>query len=154
MKPLALLVLALFSLNTYAQKVVYEENLVTVDGQPYCKLTKTNCKLGLCDYHVATLDGAEVIFIKAMSYDDRDKVSSSSPNGRVIYFDWTFLGSGGKAETDQTSAKNLVKAMVDARLLKDGLLDTTGERNFIAINGTRHTRRQEQLGLPVIIIQR
>ncbi|MBK7753773.1 MAG: hypothetical protein IPI41_14545 [Flavobacteriales bacterium] len=154
MRYVLLLLAVALTLNIHAQKVAYEDDLVTVDGQPYCKLAKTNCKLGLCDYHVATLDGAEIIFIKAMDYNDRDKVSSSNPNDRVLYFDWTFLGSGGKAETDQVSAKNLAKAMVDARLLKDGALDTTGERNFIAINGTRHTNRQEQLGLPVIIIQR
>ena len=154
MRTLALLLSLAFTIAASAQKVALEEDLVTVDSQPYCKMVKTNCKLGWCDYHISTLDGTEIIFIKVMSYDDKDKVSASNPTGRVPYFDWTFLASAGKAETDQSNAKQLAKAMVDARLLKAGALDPIGERNFIAIHGTRHTRRQEQLGLPVIIIER
>jgi len=142
------------ALSLSAQKVAIDDEVATVDGTPYCRIQKTNCKLGACDLRIATLDGTEIIFIKLTSYNDPATRSAASPEGRVVFYDWTFLSTGAKAETDFINQKNAVKAMVDARLLKDGAIDETGERNFIAINGKRHSQRQEQLGLPVIIIQR
>ena len=154
MRFLLTLLLINIALLAHSQKVKVDDGLVTMDGQAYCKMEKTNCKLGYCDFRVTTLDGKEIIFIKIRSYVDHERAGAYSTTGNVVYFDWTFLGSGNKAETDQSSEKNLAKAMVDARLLKDGALVAEGERNFILINGMRHTERQKQLGLPVIIIQR
>lgn len=144
----------LITLATLAQKVKVKDDVATVDGKPYCKLEGINCKLGYCDYRISTLTGAEVALVKIRNYVDRDQVSSYSPTGRVVYYDWTFLASHAKAETDQGNVKSLVRAMLAANLLKDGALDPEGVRNFVAINGMRHSKRQSQLGGTTIIIQK
>lgn len=139
--------------NVTAQKVDVDDGIVTVDGTPYCKLVKKDCKLGLCDFSVQTLDGAEVAFIKWREYNDKDKRQQANPNGRVLFYDWAFLGSGAKCETDQISQKNVARILVDGPLFKDGALNADGEKKILLVNGTRHSERLKVLNATIIIIQ-
>ncbi|MBK7554001.1 MAG: hypothetical protein IPI55_05255 [Flavobacteriales bacterium] len=149
-----LLLVVLFSFaSVRAQKVDVDDGIVAVDGTPYCKLVKKDCKLGLCDFSVQTLDGTEIAFIKWREYNDKDKQMQSNPNGRVLFYDWTFLGTGAKCETDQISAKNVAKILVDGPLMKDGVLNPDGEKKIVLVNGMRHSERMKVLNATIIIIQ-
>ncbi|MEO8068669.1 MAG: hypothetical protein ABI599_13320 [Flavobacteriales bacterium] len=136
-----------------AQKVDVDDGIVSVDGTPYCKLVKKDCKLGLCDFSVQALDGTEVAFLKWREYNDKDKRQQSNPNGRVLFYDWAFLTSGAKCETDQISQKNVAKILVDGPLFKNGALNADGEKKIVLVNGTRHSERMQVLNATIIIIQ-
>lgn len=145
MRYLLLPVLLLASAIVHAQKVDVDDGVVTVDGISYCKLVKKECKLGLCDFSVQSLDGTEVAFIKWMDYHDEDRRQQANPEGRILFYDWTFLGSGAKCETDQMSQKNLAKILVDGPLFKDGALNPDGEKKIVLVNGLRHSERMKVL---------
>ena len=153
MRYLLLTVLLFVFASVHAQKVDVDEGIVTVDGTAYCKLVKKDCKLGLCDFSVQTLEGTEVAFIKWREYEDKDKRQQSNPNGRILFYDWTFLGSGAKCETDQVSQKNVAKILVDGPLFKDGAVNADGERKIVLVHGTRHSDRMKVLNATIIIIQ-
>ncbi|MFZ1687300.1 MAG: hypothetical protein WAU70_07760 [Flavobacteriales bacterium] len=146
---------AFFSMSTllHAQKVDVDDGIVTVDGTPYCKLVKKDCKLGLCDFSVQGPDGTEVAFLKWREYNDKDRRQQSNPNGRILFYDWTFLGTGAKCETDQISQKNVAKILVDGPLFKDGALSADGEKKIVLVNGMRHSERMKVLNATIIIIQ-
>ena len=153
MRSLLLTLLFFMFVSVHAQKVDVDDGIVTVDGTPYCKLEKKDCKLGLCDFSVQTLEGTEVAFIKWREYNDKDKRQQSNPNGRILFYDWTFLGSGAKCETDQVSQKNVAKILVDGPLFKDSVLNADGEKKIILVHGMRHSDRMKVLNATIIIIQ-
>lgn len=145
MRHLVLLLLLVVPIAMQAQKVDVDDGVVTVDGISYCKLVKKDCKFGFCDYSVQTLEGTEVAYIKWREYTDEHKQQQSNPNGRVVYFDWTFLGSSAKCETDQGSQKGLAKILVDGPLFKDGALNPDGEKKIVLVHGMRHSDRMKVL---------
>ena len=146
------LVLAL-PIGLQAQKIDVDDGILTVDGVPYCRLEKIKTGL-VADYRVLSLDSTALIFLKRRAYNDPSHVNQTNTKGEVAYFEWTFLASGAKAETDQLGQKAIAKKLHAAGLIKNGALDAEAERNFISIEGQPHSKRQEQLGQPVIILSR
>ncbi len=136
-----------------AQKVDVDDGIVTVDAKPYCRLEKIKTGL-VADYRVLSLDSTALIFLKRRAYNDPSHVNQTNTKGEVAYFEWTFLASGLKAETDQVGQKAIAKKLHAAGLIKNGAVDPEAERNFISIEGQPHSRHQEQLGQPVIIVPR
>lgn len=153
MKHLLLTVALLIPFVSNAQKFKEDDGLITVDGQPYCLVEKIRGG-GEYDFRVLALDSTELIYLNGRSYNDPSQVSQPNPKGRIFYDEWTFLASGAKMETDGVTTKMLAKRLYQGHLLKNGTLDPAAERTFVSVNGKPHSQRQEQLGLPVIIIQR
>ncbi len=136
-----------------AQKIDVDDGIVTVGGEPYCRLEKIKTGL-VADYRVSSMDSTALIFVKRRGYYDPMRANQTDPKGGVAYFEWTFLASGAKAETDLITQKAIAKKLHVAGLIKNGAVDPEAERNFISIEGQPHSKRQEQLGQPVIIMSR
>ncbi len=136
-----------------AQKVDVDDDIMTIDGQPICKLEKVRGG-GDWDFKVLTLEGKALIHLNGRDYIDESQISQANKTGRVFYYEWTFLESNAKAETNGLTQKMLAKKLNQARLIKDGAIDPDAEKAFVSIEGMPHSDRKRQLDLPVIIIQR
>lgn len=149
----SLLFLFVTCASAIAQKVEVDDDIMTIDGQPICKLEKVRGG-GDWDFKVLSLEGKALIHLNGRDYIDESQISQSNKNGRVFYYEWTFLESNSKAETNGLTQKMLAKKLNQAHLIKEGGIDATAEKEFVSIEGTPHSDRKRQLGLPVIIIQR
>jgi hypothetical protein len=105
-------------------------------------------------FKVKDLEGRTCIYIRLRGYKDPATINEHDPYGNTPYYEWTFMASGAKAETDGNTRKGIAKLIVQAELFKGGALNAEAERNFVLIEGMPHTQRQQQLGHPVIILER
>lgn len=136
-----------------AQKIDVKDDIVTVDGVPYCRIEKIRGG-GDWDFKVHSNSGNALIHLKGREYFDPSQVNNGNPKGRIFYYEWTFLGSDGKAETRGMTQKALAKKLYNAGLIEGDTVPAAAEKNFLSVEGTSHSQRQAQLGQPVIIIQR
>ncbi|HET6993184.1 MAG TPA: hypothetical protein VFJ43_17755, partial [Bacteroidia bacterium] len=146
-----LFLVAGFSAHAQKQKVTVDDDTIKVDGNKYAVIEKKN---GLItDYTIKSLDGKEQIFFKFLEFNDPNAVNSGNPQGRVTYFEVTFLNSGGKCEVSCPATKKAVaKTIVENNLIKNNAVDADAEKNFILINGAKYSERKKELAGPKVII--
>jgi hypothetical protein len=140
-------VLALFlSLQTFAQKVDVDDNdMITVDGVKYAKIERDGCGFAQnCQFKVYDTTGKLQIVIKFEDYNDPTKAQASNPKGRVTYFEFVFLESKQKAETDAVGIKSIkvAKFIVKNELFLNGMLNPTAVDNFVLVNEPSFSKRK------------
>lgn len=153
-KVLFLGLLLAVSIFGQAQKVSVDDDVIKVNDAEYAKIKKSK---GLkVDFTISGLDGTELVFFKFCEFNNPNKVSKSNPEGRVTYYEVTFLKSGQKCEVDcNATKKGVAKAVVENKLIKDNVVDEESERNFILKNGTKFSEEMKAANGPkVIIIER
>lgn len=145
-----LFILSGFSVYAQKQKVTIEDDTIKIDGKNYAIIEKKG-GMGM-QFSVKSLDGKEQIFFNMLEFNDPQERNSSNPQGRVTYFEVTFMNSGGRCEVMGVGKKGLAKMVVENNLIKDNSVDADAEKRFIMINGTKYSERKKVLDSPDIII--
>src|ERR1700751_5137286 len=83
------------TIKAQKQKITVDNDTIKVDGTAYGIIEKKNAMQP--DFTVESLDGKEQIFFKYQEFNDPAKADNyGNPQGKVTYFEVTFLNSGGK----------------------------------------------------------
>jgi hypothetical protein len=140
------------TIKAQKQKITVDNDTIKVDGTAYGIIEKKNALQS--DYTVKSLDGKEQIFFKYQEFNDPAKADNyGNPQGKVTYFEVTFLNSGGKCEMDiAATKKGVAKVVVENHLLKGNEVDSDAEKKLILINGSKFSERQNALNAPKVII--
>jgi hypothetical protein len=151
-KLFSLLLLVVASFSVSAQKVSYDDDTIYVDKTPYAVLEKSGGSLS-SDMSLKSLDGKEQVYFKFLEYNDRQKINSSNPQGRIIYFEVTFFGDGQKCEIRHyASKKKLAELIVENKLLNGNAVDADSEKRFVTINGKTFSEQRDRDAADIIII--
>jgi len=156
-----LLLLISFALATSAsaQKIKVEDELITVDGQPYARIEQDGC--GLidvdCFYYVKSLQNQRLFVVKQMSFNDPTQVSASNPQGRQMYLQYVFTAAKATAETSYPAtlhlrALDVARKVYKAQLIKDGTLNEQLAADFVTNNGTTYSEHRRASSQPTIIV--
>jgi hypothetical protein len=134
-----------------AQKITVKDNLVSVDQQPVFKLVDTNIPNAITLYSLA--DQKLAVFT-AFWYNDPRQITQGNPQGRVGYYEVTFLDP----EMQQCEIrmiglkKNLAQLILNEQLVINGQLATDKVHQFCVINGKKYSEeRQRNNGTTIII---
>ncbi|OON66878.1 hypothetical protein [Hymenobacter sp. CRA2] len=114
-----------------AQNVSLKGDVITVDKQPYGKLTKSGGLLK--DFTLLTLDGTEVA--KAQG-----KITQLPNNETFVYYMLTFQPGGETAEMSKSGmnfAQQLAEAFVKNEVLREGKPNPEGITRFTAAYGEK-----------------
>ena len=135
----------LFTFNGYSQekKVTIKENLVSVNGSPVFILFDNDYPMG---YTLYNLKNEKLAVLRAYFYSDNQQVTVGNPQGRVGYFDVTFLNENmDKCEIGIVGGpKLLAKLIVFEELVKDEKLNESAVKQFCRINGTKFSEYRKQ----------
>ena len=145
-----LVALTCSSFALYSQEFTYDKTTQIVsDGTTNLfklESVKSSTNYGFEDFFIKNMDGTDLIYIKVDEYNDPKKVSNSSPNGRTIYFEVTFLNDNTKAEINHYARnKKVAEIIYLAKLIVNGQLDTEAQNKFIMVNGTRFSKRRDEI---------
>ena len=146
MKKIILLFL-LFSVNQlFAQKVSFNDGIVTVDEKPFMQIEIDGCKAfsPQCVHKVKNNAGKLLIIVTNAVIYMPERKEASNPQGRISYSRIVFLDSlGQKCEIEKLYMKteNLAKFIVKNGFIKDDILDAEAVRAFVLSNGTPFSDR-------------
>ena len=154
-----LLALSALATTASAQKIKVENELITVDGQPYARIEQDGCGLMDvdCVYYIKSLQNKRLFAVKQQAFNDPALVSAASPQGHTIYLQYIFTATKTTAETSfpatlHLRALDVARKVYKAHLLKDGELDPQMAEDFVTTNGTTYSERRRGLNQPVIIV--
>ena len=151
MRTMLILVAALSLSFMAGDKDKYElkDGLFTKNGSPVFRLEhQGGCNF---DFKFKTLEGKDVAFLKFRDFNDKDEITKSNPQGRVTFFDITFLESGLKCEiTGAHTKKSLARELHRHDLVFENTVNAEAIKNFVLINGTTFSERMRR-GTTVII---
>jgi len=84
------ILLLLFAFNGFSQeqKVTVKKDLVSVNGSPVFKLVSTSYPDA---YTLYNLNNEKLAVFNAQFYSDSKQITQGNPQGRIGYFDITFL---------------------------------------------------------------
>ncbi|GAA3934750.1 hypothetical protein [Hymenobacter algoricola] len=159
MKGFFILCFVLLTSTAFAQKVEVKADAILVDGVKYALIEQDGCKLmdTQCLYYLNSLDGKRQFAVKQMEFVDPATISDSHPDGRTLYLQFVFMGSGAKTEisfptTLHLRAIDVARKVVKAKLFTDGSLSEQAASDFVTTNGIPFTERQKQLAGPKVIL--
>ncbi|MGI4870145.1 MAG: hypothetical protein ACRYFX_03085 [Janthinobacterium lividum] len=145
--------------SAFAQKIKVENDLVTVDGQPYARIEKDGCgMMDLdCSYHVKSLQNQQLFTVKQVIFNDPGQISASNPEGRTLYLQYIFTASRTTAETSfpatlHLRALDVARKVYQAHLLKEGTLDAEVADTFVLDKGTPFSQRRREINPQVIVV--
>ncbi|KAA9325332.1 hypothetical protein F0P96_20235 [Hymenobacter busanensis] len=137
---------------TVAQKVEVKGDAILVDGAKYALIEQDGCGLMDvdCMYYLKSLDGKRLFVVKQQIFNDPAEVKASSPEGRVLYLQYLFTGSGTKAETSfpttlHLRAIDVARKVVKAGLFANGTLNEQAAADFVTNNGNAFSERRQAL---------
>jgi hypothetical protein len=144
LKKLLTLLLLASNFIAFSQKVKFDDNLITVDKEPYAKMVKTS-KGGILaakEYLISNLKDVELIKTKAITI-----IMPKMPNAimddtdmPIFIQEIDFIGIG-KVEIPYTAffAKNFPQEMYEKSMLKaDGTLNPESVKSYIAAQPKLH----------------
>lgn len=144
--------LLIFSLNniSYAQKVTVKDDIVSVDGTPVFSLVSVKYPDG---FTLFNLNNEKLAVFNAQFYTDSKQITPGNPQGRIGYFDITFLNQNlDKCEIRIVGfKKQLAQLIISEGLVKDGKLDETAVKQFCRINGMKFSEDRKNSGTTIII---
>lgn len=147
-----ILLLSLFVSITMVQakdkgpKVDMNGDTVTVDGVNQFIFEKIKPVPGIYNYYIKSLDGKKLAFLKFQDYHDPKEISSANPNGRVSYYEVTFLESNQIAEIMVYARQiKMAEYIVKLNLVKNGEITPEAEQEFIMVNGREYSRKRNEL---------
>jgi hypothetical protein len=134
----------------FAQKVTVKNDIVSVDGTAVFTLVYKNYPEAITLYN---LNNEKLAIFSAEGYSDSKLITNSNPNGKVNYFDITFLNPDmDKCEIPIFGLKkHLAQYIISEGLVKEGKLDEAAVKQFCRINGTKFSEDRKNAGTTVII---
>jgi hypothetical protein len=142
-----------------AQKIKVEDDLITVDGQPYARIEQDGCGIMDVDclYYVKSLQNQRLFVVKQVIYNDPTAVSATNPQGRTLYLQYVFTAAKATAETAYPTtlhlrALDVARKVYKAQLIKEGTLDEQAAADFVTNNGTSYSEHRRTLGQPIILL--
>ena len=130
-----------------SQKVKYNKDthMISIDGKEEFKIEKSGCGLGTpdCHFDIHNLKSEKVIRVNYRTYQSPVYKTEANPNGKVQYFEYIFLKSGGKAEAECLGLRpeKVAKFLWKNDLLKNGDLDEAAAKQFALVHGTPYSQR-------------
>ncbi len=119
--------------NTFAQKVKYDNDTVSVDGKPYAIMKKKNVGPMRNDYVVSALTGTELIYFKSVLRDWYG-TGFKYGSGQEMFYEVNFIATGNKADLKHYTGSGFAKLIVENNLVKDNAVDAESEKRFILLN--------------------
>jgi hypothetical protein len=114
---------------SFAQKVKYKKDLVSVDEKPYCTMVSKGFMTK--EYTIKTLEGKTVATMKPVMIDD-------TPPKYEGYYLVSFIESGNQCEREllnvMSPGSRLAEDIVEASLFIDGKYNEEGEQRFLKLN--------------------
>jgi hypothetical protein len=114
---------------SFAQKVKYKKDLVSVDEKPYCTMVSKGFMTK--EYTLKNLEGKTVATMKPVMIDD-------TPPKYEGYYLFSFIESGNQCEREllnvMSPGSRLAEDIVEAGLFVDGKLNEEGEQRFLKLN--------------------
>lgn len=150
------LLIALVGIATTAfgqkQKITVDNDIIYVDGVEYAMLEKSG--LGAPVYTVKSMTGTVLMNWQFNDFNDPREVSNSNTQGRVCYFQVTFLGDKQQCEINPPMAttKGIAKCIVENDLVKDNAINQEAENNFVLVNGMKFSAQRQTTGGGNVII--
>lgn len=139
---LATLLLAAVTLSANAQKIAVENDLITVDGQPYARIEKGETG----EYYVSSLQNERLFLVRPLTLQD--------PAGRDSYSQFIFTDSRKLVEMprypEPLKPNKLARLIYSARLLKNGTLDPKAVADFEVNYGAPYSARRLALNQPLV----
>jgi hypothetical protein len=149
-KFIILLFLFAFKSISHAQKVTVKDDIVSVDGTPVFSLVSVKYPDG---YTLHNLNNEKLAVFNSQFYTDSKQITPGNPQGRIGYFDITFLNPDmDKCEIRIVGfKKQLAQLIISEGLVKDGKLDETAVKQFCRINGMKFSEDRKNSGTTIII---
>jgi|GEM_PF-492905 len=144
-----LLTIALFLLSgsiafSQKEKIDVKGDTVYVSG---VKQFIVESKMMATQFLVKSMDGQMLMTFFIESYNHPSKVNNANTQGREVYCEVTFIGSGQKCDFDPMGAskKMIAKQILDNNLIKEGKTDTDAENLYVMVNGRRFAEERNRL---------
>ncbi len=151
----AVISLFLHTNYSFAQKVIYDEDTVKIDGKPYAIMKKKNAGPMRSDFAVSSLSGTELLYFKSTL---RTWTGSGFRFGAgdELYYEVNFIATGSKADLKYYNGNGFAKLIVENNLVKGNTIDPESEKRFIQLNNgsfpsnSRH--RSEPDKSPAVVV--
>ena len=147
MKQIIIVLMLLCPIFAQAQKVVHDKktNDVTVDKVKSFNLFREGCTFSKpeCYFEIKDVEDKRVIRITYKAYRDATTITQYNPQGVVGYYEFVFLDSKQKAQTQMMPGKpqKAAEYIVKNRLFVNGKLDSKAVDEFVLIQGNRFEGR-------------
>lgn len=138
----------------FAQKEKIEihkkTGVVSVDGTP--TFTLEGQQMGNTQI-LKNLNGERLAVFQIVDYYDSKHISNSNSQGRVVYFDVTFLNENmDKCEIPVNGLKKqLAKYIVDYNLVRENALDPVAVKQFVTVHGTKFSEEKNRSTTVIIV---
>ncbi|MCH2224814.1 MAG: DUF4476 domain-containing protein [Crocinitomicaceae bacterium] len=135
----ATFLLLIVSPSLYAQKIKVKNDIATVNGEEYLRISKN-----LTGIYVNTIiDNVPILEARYHRYPD----PARSEQNTVCYFEVRIEGTNDFFELDcgLSDKKNIIKMIYNNGFYKDGVIDIEKAKLYESRNGKKHTERQNQL---------
>ncbi|MDD2476569.1 MAG: hypothetical protein PHI32_11735 [Dysgonamonadaceae bacterium] len=146
------ILLFLFTFNGFSQeqKVTVKKDLVSINDTPVFKLVSTSYPDA---YTLYNLNNEKLAVFNAQFYSDSKQITPGNPQGRIGYFDITFLNEEmDKCEIRIVGAKKqLAQLIISEELVKEGKLNEPAVKQFCRINGMKFSEDRQRSGATIII---
>jgi hypothetical protein len=117
---------------TQKDKIDWNDDVITVNGQPYAKMVRKTPFIGTYDYSISGFTGPELIYIKAVA-----GAWVMRPGMTKAVQEWNhevnFIGSGSTATIQYRGADHVAKTIYEHKLIMGNALDPDAERRFIQL---------------------
>jgi hypothetical protein len=127
-----------FTLISFSQKpkVDVKKDIVSVNGTPSFQLVNMPNFNG---FFLKDMENNKLAIFNMESYRDKNYVNSANPDGKVLYYDVTFMNeSMDKCEMTVIGLrKKLAEYLLEYDLIKDGKLNEEAVKQFVKIHGTK-----------------
>ncbi|HRO76321.1 MAG TPA: hypothetical protein PLP27_09260 [Crocinitomicaceae bacterium] len=136
----------------FSQKIDVKKDIVTVDGTPVFKL---KYDMGQDIMYLHNLQDERLAIFKNEVYNDAKQITNGNPQGRVAYYDVTFLNDDlDKCEIDVAGFKKpLAKYLIEYKIMDGDKLNDVAVKKFVKIHGTKFSD-QRNSSTTIIIQQR
>ena len=129
-------------------KLEYDKKtgIVSTETEPVFKvLEEKSAQLPSAkDYTIQNLEGKNLFILAWNDFEDARERTQSNPNGRVIYYEVTFLNEKkDKVEIAYNTFMNIMKLIYRSDLIKDGKLNPEAVELFVIKNGNKFGVQRE-----------
>ena len=129
------------SVTSFTQKVNLKKEVVSIDDTPVFLL---KYDFGMNIITIYNLDNKKLMILPVETYYDSQKITSGNPEGRVVYYDASFLTADiDKCEFNVPGGrKQLAKYLIEYNLIKEGELDEKAVQQFVKIHGKKFSEER------------
>lgn len=149
---LSILFLLLFSSASFAQKSIIrvKKDIVYTDGKPQFKLVASAIPDAITLYN---LQDEKLAVFNAHYYNDSKQITPGNPQGRIGYYEITFLnGDMDQCEIRMVGYKKvLAEILIGEGLIEEGKLVDKSIKQFCTIQGKKFSEDRKHSGQTIII---